>query len=196
MRRKTWDVFISHASEDKESFVEPVANSLAAFGVRVWYDQFSLKLGDSLSRSIDEGLAQSEFGLVVLSPVFFAKKWPEYEFRGLTARELHGKKVVILPIWHNVGFEDVLKFSPPLADKLAIRSTEGSPTKITVKIIEIIRPDILTKIHRRIAFYKMLAQRPPQVVEVKNRISIRHQFAMRSSRKTSLVEFVLSVLLS
>jgi TIR domain len=96
-RRARWDLFISHASEDKKDFVQPLASALDALGVRVWYDASTLKLGDSLSRSIDQGLAKSDYGLVVLSPAFLSKQWPEYEIRGLTARELSGGKV-ILPI--------------------------------------------------------------------------------------------------
>lgn len=72
--QKEWDVFISHASEDKDSFVRPLAEALAQLGVRVWYDEFTLNLGDSISRSIDKGLASSQFGLVVLSESFISKK--------------------------------------------------------------------------------------------------------------------------
>jgi hypothetical protein len=147
-----WDLFISHASEDKQGFVEPLASALSAFGVNVWYDKYTLKLGDSLSRSIDHGLAKSDYGLVVLSPAFIAKKWPEYELRGLTARELAGGKV-ILPIWHNISREDLLQFSPPLADKLAILSSGATPIQIAVQIIKTVRPDIFTQILRRIAYY-------------------------------------------
>ena len=60
------DVFVSHASEDKEAFVAPLAKILSQLGLKVWYDEFSLKLGDSLSRSIDKGLSESTFGIVVL----------------------------------------------------------------------------------------------------------------------------------
>jgi hypothetical protein len=150
-----WDLFISHASEDKLTFVEPLASALSAFGVRVWYDEYTLKIGDSLSRSIDKGLANSDYGLVVLSPAFLAKQWPEYELRGLTARELRGKKIII-PVWHNVSMEDILKFSPPLADKLAVRSYGLQPLQVAIKIIEVVRPDILTKILRRIAHYRAI----------------------------------------
>lgn len=146
-----YDVFISHASEDKNVIARPVAESLSNYGVRVWYDEFTLTLGDSLSRSIDKGLAESSFGLVILSPSFFAKNWPEYELRGLTAKEMRGKKV-ILPIWHNVSIDDVIKYSPPLADKLAVNTTKKSSDQIALEVIGIIRPDLLTKIHKRVAF--------------------------------------------
>lgn len=71
-----WDAFISHASEDKESIAEPIAKALTQRGYKVWYDSFCLKLGDNLRKSIDEGLSRSRYGVVILSPSFFAKKWP------------------------------------------------------------------------------------------------------------------------
>jgi len=121
---KKWDVFISHASEDKEELVRPLAVALRTRGVSVWYDEFSLKVGDSLRSSIDYGLANSRYGVVVLSKNFFAKHWPVQELNGLAAREVPGKKV-ILPIWHRINFDEVRGFSPMLADKLAIPSEAG-----------------------------------------------------------------------
>jgi hypothetical protein len=121
-----WDIFISHASEDKEQVAKPLAEELQKRGLRVWYDEFSLSLGDSLRRSIDEGLAQSRFGVVVLSRGFFAKEWPQRELDGLTSREVVGGKV-ILPIWHGVSHADVVTYSPTLADRLAMVSERGIP---------------------------------------------------------------------
>lgn len=152
---KRWDLFISHASEDKKDFVEPLANALAEFGLRVWYDKFTLKPGDSLSRSIDLGLASSKYGLIVLSPAFVSKKWPEYELRGLTARELAGGKV-ILPIWYNISQSQLLRFSPPLADKLAIKADKLTPVQIAVEVVRHVRPEIFSRIMRRIAHYESL----------------------------------------
>jgi hypothetical protein len=124
-----YDAFISHASEDKEKFVKPLANALTRMNYRVWYDEFELRVGDSLRQSIDKGLINSRFGIVVLSPSFFAKNWPQYELNGLTAREIQGQKV-ILPIWHMVDREDVLAYSPVLADKVALSSQHLSVKKI------------------------------------------------------------------
>jgi len=159
-KNKQWDVFISHANEDKKTFVKPLADALTTFGAKVWYDDFTLTVGDSLSRSIDKGLADSRFGIVVLSPDFFEKKWPEYELRGLTAREITGIKV-ILPIWHNVKKEDVLSYSPTLADKKAISSQDGPPVKIALKLLEIIRPDLFTRVLKRIAYFESLRRAKP-----------------------------------
>ena len=120
---EAWDVFISHASEDKP-FVRRLANALIEQGLRVWFDEFTLRVGDSLNRTINHGLANSRYGIVVLSPNFFAKKWPQDELAGLTARESLGEKIV-LPIWHNITADEVRKHSPILADRLAVSSDRG-----------------------------------------------------------------------
>ena len=142
-----WDVFISHASEDKDSFVTPLAKTLSRLGVKVWFDQFTLKLGDSLSRSIDEGLTKSKFGVVVISKAFMSKGWPEYELRGLTSREI-GKEKVILPVWHGVNRDEVLNFSPSLADKFAVDTSRLNFQEIALQIVEIVRPDIYQNLLR------------------------------------------------
>lgn len=119
-----WDLFVCHASEDKNDVARPLAEELTSRGLNVWYDEFTLTLGDSLSRSIDYGLANSRFGVVILSPSFFKKEWPQRELDGLTAKEVSSGKT-ILPIWHNVDREYVLGYSPVLADKLAVSTSEG-----------------------------------------------------------------------
>lgn len=129
-----WDVFISHAWEDKEDIARPLAGALRRAGLRVWYDEFTLTLGDSLRRSIDRGLAQSRYGVVILSPHFFAKEWTQYELDGLVEREVRSGKT-ILPVWHGVTGEDVRRFSPTLANKLAVSTTKG----LDVVVEEILR---------------------------------------------------------
>jgi hypothetical protein len=122
---KKWDVFISHASEDKVDFVRPLAHALANSGLGVWFDEFTLTVGDSLRRKIDEGLAASRYGVVVLSPNFFAKRWPQEELDGLYSKEVAGVKV-ILPVWHNITADEVRNYSPLLAGRLAATGTVGS----------------------------------------------------------------------
>jgi hypothetical protein len=118
-----WDIFISHASEDKP-FVRELANALQQQGLRVWYDQLTLKVGDSLREEIDRGLANSRYGIVVLSPNFFNKHWAKSELDALVARQNTGQKV-ILPVWHNITAEQVMKYSPLLAGRLAVSSASG-----------------------------------------------------------------------
>ena len=132
-----FDVFISHASEDKDDFVRPLAVKLSEVGLKVWYDESTLKVGDSLRRKIDHGLARSRYGIVVLSSAFFVKNWPQYELDGMVAREMEGRKV-ILPIWHKVSKSEVLSFSPTLADKVAINSSLSSMEEIADQISEVV----------------------------------------------------------
>ncbi|WP_423735208.1 toll/interleukin-1 receptor domain-containing protein [Chitinophaga caseinilytica] len=123
-----YDVFICHASEDKDDFVRPLAEKLISQHIQVWYDEFSLSIGDSLMHKIDEGLTSSKFGIVVLSPNFFMKPWAKRELSGLTAREMYEKRSLILPIWHRIGLSEVLEFSPAMADKRAASSADGINT--------------------------------------------------------------------
>ncbi len=120
-----YDVFICHTSEDKKDFVKPLADALAKENLKVWYDKFELTLGDSLREKIDYGLANSRYGVVVLSKAFFEKPWPKSELDGLVSRQNSEGKKVILPIWYKVRYDEVKKFSPMLAGKLAARSKEG-----------------------------------------------------------------------
>ncbi len=134
-----WDVFISHASEDKD-LVRSLARNLSFEGLRVWYDEDVLTVGDSLRQCIDEGLAQSRYGIVVLSNFFFAKSWPKKELNGLFALEVNERKV-ILPIWHGITLEFVATFSPMLADRLALSTSTTSLEQIANKIAKAIEPE-------------------------------------------------------
>lgn len=128
-----YDVFICHASEDKDRIVQPLAESLSELGARVWYDDFELTLGDSLRESIDQGLINSRHGIVILSESFFEKDWTKYELNSLTAMDV-GNTKVILPLWYNVNREYVLQQSPALADKLAEKITEDNIQEVSETI--------------------------------------------------------------
>jgi hypothetical protein len=134
-----YDVFISHASEDKDEFVRPLAEALRKERVEVWFDEFSLMPGMSLRRSIDLGLAKSRFGIVVLSPSFFNKSWPEWELNGLVQRHLAGSQNVLLPLWHGVSRDEVASYSPSLADIIAMRSADGL-VRVTEQILHTVQP--------------------------------------------------------
>lgn len=131
------DVFISHATEDKEKVARPLAEALIEQGLDVWYDEFSLNLGDSLQGSIDKGISESRFGVVILSKSFFGKNWPKKELNGFIAREIHGEKL-ILPVWHELDYEDIVKYSPTLADRVAVKTSEGMEQVIN-KIMKVVK---------------------------------------------------------
>lgn len=138
---KEHDVFICHASEDKAEVAEPLAHALRARDVEVWYDGFSMKMGDSLRRSIDKGLIASRFGVVILSPSFFGKGYTNYELDGLVTRELAGTRQLILPIWHKVTKADVMGYSASLADKLARSTTDRTIDEIADEIASVVQPE-------------------------------------------------------
>lgn len=135
---RKYDVFISHASEDKDEVVRPLANALKGLGLIVWYDEFELKIGDSLRRKIDKGLANSRFGIVVLSKSFINKGWTNYELDGIITKAVSGDQIV-LPIWHGITKQEVIDYSPSLADKLARNTSSYTVQEIAEEISVVIK---------------------------------------------------------
>ena len=134
---KEYDCFISHASEDKDDFVRELAKCLKDSGLKVWYDEFTIRAGNSLRKEIDKGLSSSIAGIVIFSHNFFEKEWTQNELNALVARKNTTKKDLIIPIWHNIGYNDIIKVSPTCADMYALDSKEGVSV-ITEKILSII----------------------------------------------------------
>lgn len=135
---QVFDVFISHTSEDKAEVVRPLATALRDAGLIVWYDEFELRMGDSLRRKIDQGLAKSRFGVVVLSRAFFGRGWPEYELDGLVTRAVSGEQV-LLPVWHDVTKREVMDYSSSLADRVARSTATHTVEEIASEIVHVIR---------------------------------------------------------
>lgn len=158
-----WDIFISHASEDKDRLVRPLATELSRLGLRVWYDEFSLKVGDSLSASIDKGLAESDAGVLIVSHSFIRKPWPKRELAGLIAGHM-GRGQLILPVWFDVSNEELLAFSPPLADAIALVAADLDIAELALKILERVRPELHMAFQRRLAYYKAVAAGKMEVV--------------------------------
>lgn len=135
------DLFVSHASEDKESVAKPLADALVRYGYAVWLDQYALRLGDSLRRTIDAALANCRYGAVVLSPSFFKKDWPQRELDGLVAMETQDHRKRVLPVLHNVTPTDVARFSPTLADRLGV-STDLGMEVVVAQIVDALQEEI------------------------------------------------------
>lgn len=126
--RHTWDVFLSHASEDKPTVALPLSQALQERGISVWLDKAELRIGDSLGRRIDRGIRSSRFAAVILSDAYFAKGWPQYELDGIVTLSVGGEQN-LLPIWHDIDRSIVMAHSPSLADKFA-RSTADTDIDI------------------------------------------------------------------
>lgn len=120
-----YDVFICHASEDKEAVARPLAETLMTYGLKIWYDDFSLKTGDSLREKIDYGLTHSDYGIIIVSKKFFEKNWPQAEFSAMFSKQVYSNKRIILPVWYEISREEVEKHSAIIADIFAQKSSEG-----------------------------------------------------------------------
>jgi hypothetical protein len=134
---QTWDVFISHASEDKAAVARPLRDALTRLGITVWLDEAQMRIGSSLRRKIDDGIRSSRFGIVVLSEAFFRKGWTNHELDGLVTRTVAGEQS-LLPIWHDLSAEQVRAFSPSLADKVALSTNQFSIEDIAEQIAAVV----------------------------------------------------------
>lgn len=132
-----WDVFISHASEDKETIARPLAVELEANGLQVWLDSQELYVGDQLTPKIEQGLQNAQFGIVIFSRNFFAKKWTRLELESLLKMEKPPDKV-ILPVWHGLTTAEIEEFSPTLAAKIAVETKAGLD-QVVVALLRAIR---------------------------------------------------------
>ena len=134
-----YDVFISHAWEDKESFADEFVEELRKLGVKVWYDTSEIRWGDSMRQKIDEGLKKSKFGIAILSPNYIAdgKYWTKSEFDGLFQMEsINGKS--LLPIWHNLTKQQVMEFSPIAASKKAMTTAMMTAKEIAEELVKLV----------------------------------------------------------
>ena len=134
-----YDVFVSHAWEDKESFVDEFVDALKSLGIKVWYDTSQIKWGDSMRERIDDGLKKSRFGVAVLSPDYIAenKYWTKAELDGLFQLEsVNGK--TLLPIWHNLTKQQVMNYSPIIANKKAMTTAVMTAQEIAEELLNII----------------------------------------------------------
>lgn len=136
-----YDVFISHAWEDKEDFVDEFVQELTNLDINAWYDKQRIAWGDSMRAKIDAGLSRSKFGIVVISPSFIddGKYWTKNELDGLFQLEsVNGK--TILPIWHNITKKEVIEYSPIIASRLAMTTATMTPKEIAEELLKLLPP--------------------------------------------------------
>lgn len=138
-----YDVFVSHAWEDKEDFVEDFVQELRKLEIKVWYDTSRIKWGDSMRAKIDDGLRKSRFGVAVLSPNYIAdgKYWTKAELDGLFQLEsINGK--TLLPIWHKLTKKEVMDYSPIIASKLAMNTASMTAKEIAENLLELLKETV------------------------------------------------------
>lgn len=172
--KKEYDFFISHASEDKELFVRPLAKELINIGFKVWYDEITLKLGDSLFEEISNGIKKSNFGIVVISKNFLKKEWTKKELNGLISKEILTSNKIILPVWLDITVEEVFSYSPILADKVSIPVKFNEIEKVISHVLNLTNSEIIshTKLAERIEFLKTCTddERKKYIIDTESRI--------------------------
>lgn len=119
-----WDYFISHASEDKSLIAAPLAHYLTSASFNTWYDDFNLNVGDPLTDTINRGLEDSAFGIILLSPHFLSREWPQHELETFLQPEVEQRSRV-LPVWHQIGAADLKHRFPQLVDRKAADTKKG-----------------------------------------------------------------------
>lgn len=133
------DVFLSHASEDKDAIARPLRLALEERNVSVWFDEIKIKVGQSIRQAIEEGIARCRFGVVILSPNFFAKQWTQAELDGLFGRRMNSGQNLILPVWHHVSKDEVIQNSPLLAGIAALNSATMTIDEIADNLAEVVQ---------------------------------------------------------
>src|SRR5690625_4528956 len=133
-----YDVFLSHSSLDKEVFVTELSEKLSEKGFRVFEDVKVFKIGKSQTDMMNMGILNSRFGLVFLSPNFIESGWSDYEFKSFLNREINEKRIIILPIWHEVTTDEVRQYNPYLVDKFALSTEKFTMGEIVEHISQVI----------------------------------------------------------
>jgi hypothetical protein len=135
----TPDVFLSHASEDKDDIARPLKDALESHGISVWFDELKIKLGQSIRQEIEVGIANCRFGVVIVSPDFFRKQWTQAELDALFGRKMASGENLILPVWHRVSKDEVMNQSPLLAGILALNSSLRTIEEMASDIADVVR---------------------------------------------------------
>ncbi|MEJ9227720.1 TIR domain-containing protein [Priestia aryabhattai] len=140
LAEKEYDVFISHASEDKVSFVEPLARAMQDAGIRTWYDSDQIGWGESIRQSVDKGLIKSKFCMIILSQNFLDKYWTNYELNGIFQKDSTTLNSIILPIWHNITRDEIQRRNLALTDMLALNTSIHSTEEIVDAVRNLLTP--------------------------------------------------------
>lgn len=115
-----YDVFVSHANANKQSFVDSLYEQLNRLRIRIWYDSTEIDWGDGLKEKIQEGLSKCRFGIVILSPEFIERKWTNQELTELLTRQNESHEKVILPLLYNLTVDE-MKAQYPVLENIKAR---------------------------------------------------------------------------
>ncbi|WP_252697971.1 toll/interleukin-1 receptor domain-containing protein [Natronosalvus vescus] len=134
-----WDIFISHDSDDSQ-LADSIYSALEDRDIKCWLDDAVLELGDSLTQQIDHGLTNSDYAVIIVSENFVKNVgWASDEWEALRSRDAGEDEKVILPVWYNISKSEVMRYSPWLAEKIAISvSSSDEGEKVAEEVAQII----------------------------------------------------------
>lgn len=138
---RPFDVFVAYSAKDSGELAEKLTGALHDHEIKVWLDKEQVHLGDDLFEKISEGMNQSRYGLVILSPTFFNSDWSSRELEALLKGERDGSQP-ILPIWHGVSEREVLEHAPSLASKFAIISKDESVEELATAVAAVAHSEV------------------------------------------------------
>lgn len=133
-----YDVFISHASADKEEYVDKLKAALDKLKVKIFYDKDSIQWGDNWKEKILEGVEKSEFAIIVISEKFFGREWTEKELSEFLNRQNRNGQKIILPILHNISMEDLRNKYPDIADIQALNTKNQTCEAISIEFAKLL----------------------------------------------------------
>lgn len=134
-----YDIFLSHASEDKEEVARPLKNALEERGLSVWFDEINIKIGQSIRLEIERGINNARFGVVIVSESFFAKQWTQAELDALFSKKMQNGENLILPVWHRVTKDQVQSMSMLLAGVNAANTSLSTIEEIADQLRDVVR---------------------------------------------------------
>ncbi|MEK4701742.1 toll/interleukin-1 receptor domain-containing protein [Solibacillus sp. FSL R7-0668] len=133
-----FDVFLSHSSLDKDVFVSELSEKLSNKGLKVFEDVKVFKIGQSQTDMMNMGILNSRFVVIFLSKNFIESGWSQYEFKSFLNREINEKRVIILPIWHDVSVDEVRQYNPYIVDKYAFKTSKQTLDEMVDQIHQVV----------------------------------------------------------
>lgn len=104
-----YDVFVSHASADKENYVQELQESFKKLGIKIFYDADTIEWGDDWEQKIKNGLEKCRYGVIVVTKNFYNRIWTEKELKSFLIRQNNNGENVILPILYNTSIDELKK---------------------------------------------------------------------------------------
>lgn len=126
---REYDSFLSYARIDGSEVASLLRNELESLGVAVWFDEVAIIPGRSQSLQMDAGLRKARSGIAVLTPAYLTGRfWTERELGALL------NKSTLIPVLHNVTFDDVKQYSGILPDLAGFTTEHDTVEDIAKKI--------------------------------------------------------------